>query len=249
MSQIEQGDILTKEIWEIISHAVIIPNIIYALLLGEYVLWIPMLGSMVISFCYHMCQLGLLFSPKLLVTLHRGDYVGISSMVIAWSLRFMNLTWKPRRKDQSNESYYKEMFENMAFSLGVVLCFQVVNNLTTWIIFDTLAGTMVTFGTVLLLFYIVYVQNQERYRLDGYWIFLIDILFAAVGVALLFYAGNPGDFRYQPWHIAWHFVIDFFEYLFVIYIRVRDRLPVLPPLLMSFYLYLIGEENSNKKKQ
>lgn len=248
MSQIETGDIVTKEILEIISHVVAIPLILYQMLLGEFVLWIPLLGSEGASLCYHLCQLGVFFNARLINTLRRADYAAISSLEIAWVLRFMNLTWKPRRKGQSSASYFKELYYNLMFALGVVLCFQVVNNLTMWIIFDTLAGVIVTFGTVLLLFYIVYVQNEERYRLDGYWLFLIDIAFACIGVFMLFYAGNPGDIRYGYWHPVWHFIMVFFELLFTWYVRWRDGLTWKPWPLSANFLEFLDEEEEIKKK-
>jgi hypothetical protein len=240
MSAIEQGDLLPKEIIEAIGHGMFIPVIIHLMLLNEPVLWITLMGSAISSAMYHLCQLGYIFNPILLTTLRRGDYIAISCLEVAWTLRFFNLTFRPRVKGEDMLSYYKSMYHNTTFAIGVILCFQVVNNVTAWIIFDTWAGTIVTMGTVVLLAYVAFVCNHQRLSLYGYWVFLIDLVIMAFAVFLLFYAGNPGDENYAFPHGTWHIIAVIGLWLLAMYIRIKDfkqiRKAVIPPMFITFFM-------------
>jgi len=248
MNVIESGSIANYVI-EGIGHVLFIPVIIYFALLGEPVLWIPVLGELIASGMYHLCLMGVLFNPLLLNTLRRADYVAISSMEIAWALRLFNVTWRPRRKGEELLEYYRDMYYNACFAIGVILCFQVVNNSTTWIIYNSWAGTFVTLGTILLLIYIIYVYNHQRYSVRGYWMFAIDVLIMAFAVALLFYAGNPGGAHYDIPHGIWHIIAIVGIFFLGCYIRIRDYPTYGEALIPPMFLEFMTTEDERKEKE
>lgn len=252
MSVIESGNVANYVI-EGIGHVMFVPVILHFMLLGEPVLWIPVLGELLASGMYHLCLMGVLFNPLLLNTLRRADYVAISSMEVAWLLRLLNVTWRPRRKGEELLDYYRDMYLNASFAIGIVLCFQVVNNSTTWIIYNTWAGTFVTFGTILLLIYVLYVYNHQHYVVRGYWVFAIDAVIMVFAVALLFYAGNPGDEHYMFPHGAWHIVAVIGIELLGCYIRIRDYPSIaealVPPAILYFFTTDEERRQSEAKKK
>lgn len=234
MSGIEADNAWYKYAIEGVGHGADLLTILYGVSLGEYTLSLGMFTSTSASALYHACQLGLLFNGSMLETLRFGDYNAIYMYITTAMLRYMNLTYrKPTRAERKDIRFYKQRVQDLIFSILMIIAVFFVINTTMWISFTTPVYFIVMAFTMLLFGYMHYFKAHNRLSLEGKWALVSDLACGAVGLFLLWYGGNPGDSQYWWVHGLWHIVADVFKFLFLIVVRLKDRLSLVPKFLRT----------------
>jgi hypothetical protein len=233
-SDIETTNLIPKYIIEAIGHALDLITIFYGISLGEYTFSSGLFLSTAASTLYHLCQLGLIFHASMLPTLRFGDYNAILMFITTCLLRYMNLTYrKPTKAEKTDIRFYKQRIADLIFSIIMILAIFFVINTAMWISFSTPIYALVMTFTMIIFFYMHYVKAGNRLCLDGKLMWMSDLFFGAVGLALLWYGGNPGDSQYWYIHGAWHIVADLFKFLFLLVLRIKDHLSLWPRFLRT----------------
>lgn len=234
MSAIETTNLPAKYAIEGVGHALDLITIIYGISLGEYTLSVGQFLSTSASFLYHMCQVGLLFNGSMLPTLRFGDYNAILMYITTALLRYMNITArKPTKEEKKDFKFYKQRIADLIFAILVILAIFFVINTSMWISYSTPIYAIVMTFTMLIFIYMHYFKAHNRLCLDGKFMWICDLVFGAIGLTLLWYGGNPGDSQYWYVHGAWHIVADLFKFLFLLVVRVKDHLSLVPRIFRS----------------